>query len=316
MELRHLRYFITVAEELHFARAAERLNIAAPTLTVQIQEIERVLSVRLFTRTNRSVMLTSAGKVFLDEARLVLDQYAKAESAGRRAGRGEIGRIEIGYVGSAAYAGVLQEQISQFTNQWPGVNIRAREYPMEDLPKLIEEGQLDLGFVRLPMVYPSSLRSHILLRDVFCIAFCSGHPKATHSVPLSPRELVGLKFVMPEQEFGTYEVARRGRFPLDVVAKPGSLLSVLTQVSLGAGVSVIPSSVRNVVRLPNIEFRSIAGKPITSEIAVLFRADESAPSARNFIQQIVKTPISMLGGEGQPQMSLHATRTQDFEGKA
>ncbi|HWT63646.1 MAG TPA: LysR family transcriptional regulator, partial [Ochrobactrum sp.] len=93
MELRHLRYFITVAEELHFSRAAERLNIAAPTLTVQIQEIERVLSVRLFTRTKRSVMLTSAGKVFLDEARLVLDQYAKAESAGRRAGRGEIGRI-------------------------------------------------------------------------------------------------------------------------------------------------------------------------------------------------------------------------------
>ncbi len=187
---------------------------------------------------------------------------------------------------------------------------------MEDLPKLIEEGQLDLGFVRLPMVYPSSLRSHILLRDVFCIAFCSGHPKVTQGAPLSPRELAGLKFVMPEQEFGTYEVARRGRFPLDVVAKPGSLLSVLTQVSLGAGVSVIPSSVRNVVRLPNIEFRSIAGKPITSEIAVLFRADESAPSARNFIQQIVKTPMSMLGGEGQPQMSLHATRTQDFEGKA
>ncbi len=108
---------------------------------------------------------------------------------------------------------------------------------------------------------------------------------------------------MPEQELGTYEVARRGRFPLDVVAKPGSLLSVLTQVSLGAGVSVIPSSVRNVVRLPNIEFRSIAGKPITSEIAVLFRAEESAPSARNFIQQIVQTRITMLSGEGQTQSS-------------
>lgn len=81
-------------------------------------------------------------------------------------------------------------------------------------------------------------------------------------------------------------------------------------------VAILSRALRNVVRLPNIEFRSIAGKPITSEIAVLFRADESAPSARNFIQQIVKTPISMLGGEGQPQMSLHATRTQDFEGKA
>lgn len=310
MELRHLRYFIIVAEELHFSRAAERLNIAAPTLTVQIQEIERVLSVRLFTRTKRSVMLTSAGKVFLDEARLVLDQYAKAESAGRRAGRGEIGRIEIGYVGSAAYAGVLQEKISQFTQQWPGVDIRAREYPMEELPTLIEEGQLDLGFVRLPMAYPSSLRSHILLRDVFCVAFCSSHPKAKQDAPLQPRELAGLQFVMPEQELGTYEVARRGRFPLDIVAKPGSLLSVLTQVSLGAGISVIPSSVRKAVRLPNIEFRSIAGKPITSEIAVLFRAEESAPSARNFIHQILHTPISMLGGEGTSLLNTATTGNQ------
>ena len=102
MELRHLRYFVILAEELHFSRAAERLNIAAPTLTVQIQEIERRLGAKLFLRTKRSVTITPAGEVFLKEARLVLDQFDKAESVGRRAGRGEIGRIEIGYVGSAA----------------------------------------------------------------------------------------------------------------------------------------------------------------------------------------------------------------------
>jgi hypothetical protein len=98
MELRHLRYFVTLAEELHFARAAEVLGIAPPTLTVQIQEIERTLSAKLFTRTKRSVALTSAGEVFLAEAKGVLAQFAKAESVGRRAGRGEIGRIEVGYM--------------------------------------------------------------------------------------------------------------------------------------------------------------------------------------------------------------------------
>src|ERR1700757_4165815 len=98
MELRHLRYFVAVAETLHFGRAAEQLNIAPPTLTVQIQEIERTLSARLFQRTKRSVALTAAGEIFLSEARNVLDQFAKAESAGRRAGRGETGRVEIGYV--------------------------------------------------------------------------------------------------------------------------------------------------------------------------------------------------------------------------
>ena len=114
MELRHLRYFVILAEELHFSRAAERLGISPPTLTIQIQEIERTLSAKLFARTKRSVALTSAGEIFLAEARNVLVQFARAENVGRRAGRGEIGRIEIGYVGGAAYSGVLQGQTARF----------------------------------------------------------------------------------------------------------------------------------------------------------------------------------------------------------
>src|ERR1700761_6649585 len=119
MELRHLRYFVAVTETLHFGRAAEQLGIAPPTLTVQIQEIERALSARLLARTKRSVALTPAGEAFLAEARSVLAQAARAESVGRRAGRGEIGRIEIGYVGSAAYSGVLQTQAARFRQTWP-----------------------------------------------------------------------------------------------------------------------------------------------------------------------------------------------------
>jgi DNA-binding transcriptional LysR family regulator len=100
-ELRRIRYFVTLAEELHFARAAERLKIAQPTLTVQIQEIERTLSARLFVRTKRSVALTAAGKVFLHEARNVLETYDRVKSIGRRAGRDEVGRVETGYVATA-----------------------------------------------------------------------------------------------------------------------------------------------------------------------------------------------------------------------
>src|ERR1700743_3741138 len=98
MELRHLRYFVAVAETLHFGRAAAQLGIAPPTLTVQIQEIERTLSARLFARTKRSVALTPAGEIFLGEARAVLDQFARAESVGRRAGLGEICRVGVGHV--------------------------------------------------------------------------------------------------------------------------------------------------------------------------------------------------------------------------
>lgn len=290
MELRHFRYFIALAEELHFARAAERLNIAAPTLTVQIQEIERALSVQLFVRTKRSVSLTSAGELFREEARLVLEQYARAESVGRRAGRGEVGRIEIGYVGSAAYAGVLQKLIAEFADRWANVDLRVRELPMDEVPRLIESGQIDVGVVRLPIKHPRTIQSHVLLRDSFCLALQATHPKVTDSVAVKAQELAGERFIMPEQEYGTHEIARRGRFPPKVVSRPGSLLSVLTQVSLGAGISVIPSSVTDVVHLPNVAFLPLAGKPIASEVAALFRNEEPAHATRNFIRQILNSP--------------------------
>ncbi|ABS15779.1 MULTISPECIES: LysR substrate-binding domain-containing protein [Brucella/Ochrobactrum group] len=302
MELRHLRYFLTLAEELHFSRAAERLNIAAPTLTVQIQEIERRLGTKLFFRTKRSVTITPAGEVFLKEARLVLDQFDKAESVGRRAGRGEIGRIEIGYVGSAAYAGALQKQISRFSHDWPQVELHSREFPMEDLPKLIEDGHLDIGFVRMPMTLPPSLSAHVLLQDYFCLALPSGHRLAVAELEDQHALLAESRFILPEQEAGTYEVAKRGGFTPRIIAKPGGLLAVLTQVSLGAGISVIPGVVRNVVHMPNTVFLPIIGKPIMSEVVAIFRSREYAGSVKNFIDQLCASPPIQLDYKRNEQM--------------
>jgi DNA-binding transcriptional LysR family regulator len=298
MELRHLRYFVAVAEALHFARAAELLGIAPPTLTIQIQEIERTLSAKLLMRTKRSVALTSAGEVFLAEARNVLAQFAKAETAGRRAGRGEIGRLEVGYVGSAAYAGVLQEQTSLFRRSWPGVDINARELPMEDLPRLLDEGHVDIGFVRLPLALSRSLRMHILVRDHFCIAIPADHPQAADPSHVRPKSLAASAFIVPEQEAGTREVARRGKFTPNIISTPGSLLAVLTQVSLGAGISVIPSILTTVVRMPNVVFRPLAGDPIPSEVAAIFRANEHSPTVKKLIDQIVRSPEVHLRAAG------------------
>jgi DNA-binding transcriptional LysR family regulator len=308
MELRHLRYFVTLAEELHFARAAEVLGIAPPTLTVQIQEIERTLSAKLFTRTKRSVALTSAGEVFLAEAKSVLAQFAKAESVGRRAGRGEIGRIEVGYVGSAAYAGVLQQQTSLFRRSWPGVDIKARELPMEDLPGLLDEGHVDIGFVRLPMTLPRALGRHILARDHFCVAFPADHPQAAATGPVQARNLAASAFITPEQEAGTREVARRGKFEPNIISAPGSLLAVLTQVSLGAGISVVPSVLTAVVHMPNVIFRPLAGETIVSEVAAIFRATEHSPTVKKLIHQIVQTPEIHLRPVGKRRLGREPER--------
>jgi DNA-binding transcriptional LysR family regulator len=303
MELRHLRYFVTLADELHFARAAERLNIAPPTLTVQIQEIERTLSARLLVRTKRSVKLTSTGEIFLREARNVLAQFARADSVGRRAGRGEFGRVEIGYVGSAAYAGVLQDQINRFSHAWPGVHLHARELPMDDLPRLITEDQVDIGFVRLPMAIPPSLSLHVLLRDYFCLALPSAHRHVTEA-PIRSSHLAGEPFIAPEQEAGTYQVAKRGRFTPRIVSRPGSLLAVLTQVSFGAGISIIPSVVRDVIHLPGVAFNRISGEAILSEVAAVFRSNEDSPTVRNFITQVQTTSEQRLDPTAWPHDAL------------
>jgi len=291
MELRHLRYFVVLAEELHFARAAERLNIAPPTLTVQIQEIERTLAARLLVRTKRSVALTPAGEIFLGEARSVLAQFEKALSVGRRAGRGEVGRVEIGYVGSAAYAGVLQDQMSAFLKAWPNVDLNAREIPMESLPDLIAGGQVDVGFVRLPMTIPDSLQCHVLLRDRFCVAIPTDHPDPGDLGPIRPQNLREQPFIAPEQDAGTFEVANRGGFHPRIVSAPGGLLAVLTQVSLGIGSSVVPSVACGVLSLPGVAFRQIHGEPIVSEVAAVFRGEEISPTVVNFIAQIRRTPV-------------------------
>jgi DNA-binding transcriptional LysR family regulator len=294
VELRHLRYFIAVAEQLHFAQAAETLGISAPTLTVQIQQIERALDAQLFSRTKRSVALTPAGEAFLAEARVALEQFERAVSIGRRAGRGELGRVNLGFVGSAAFSGVLQQQIRAFRRARPHVYIDAREVPMDQLPVLLDDGRTDIAFVRLPVELPSSLRTHVLLHDRFCAALPAEHRLAQGTAPIRSRSFAGEGFVVPEQRGGTIEVGRRGRFSPNILSAPGSLLAVLTDVSLGIGVAIVPNLLTEVVRLPNVVFREIAGEPIPSEIGAVFRKFERAPAVRSLIEQITRTaPVSV-----------------------
>ena len=153
MEIRHLKAFVTLAGTLHFAQAAEQLDLSAPTLTAHIQELERALQVRLFNRTKRSVALTSAGEVFLIEARNTLEQLERTLNVGLRAGRGELGRVEIGYVGSAVFFGVLQDQCRRFHAAWPDVLVQTREMPTDQLASALEDGRIDIAFVRMPIGY-------------------------------------------------------------------------------------------------------------------------------------------------------------------
>ncbi len=290
MDLRHLRSFLTVARNLHFARSAEELGVSPPTLTAQIQALERTLQVKLFSRTKRSVALTPAGEAFRVEADAALAQFERAIDVGRLAGRGEVGRVEIGYVGSAAFFGVLQEQVGRFRARWPQVAVDAREYPMDGLLQLLEEGRVDVAFVRTPVELPPGIASRVMARDRFCLALPADHALAAGAEDIRARLLAREAFVVPEQALGLREVAARGRFTPRIASVPGPLVAVLAQVALGVGVAVVPSVLMDVVRMPNVVFRQIAGAKIPSEIAVLFRRHERLPVVRNLIEQLANTP--------------------------
>ncbi|MGK5010883.1 LysR family transcriptional regulator [Janthinobacterium sp. MDB2-8] len=285
MELRHFRCVLAVAHSLHFARAAAELGISPPALTKQVQETESLLGTRLFQRSKRAVALTAAGELFVLEAARALAQLAQAQDVARRAGRGELGRLEIGYVASAAYSGVLQDQFARFRASHPGIHISAREQAMDALPGLLDQGRVDLAFVRPPLHLPDGIASVVLLRDRFVLAVQADSALARID-EAAPAALAQQAFIVPEQELGTLEVSRRGGFAAQVVSRPGSLVAVLTEVSLGVGCAIVPHSVMASVQLPGVVFRELEGPQISSEIAVAFRRHEQAPAARAFIAQL------------------------------
>ena len=282
-EPRHLRCVLAVAKHLHFARAADELGIAPPSLTRQVQEVERLLGFRLFHRTRRSVALTAAGDAWLGEASAALAQLARAHELGQLAERGEAGRIQIGYVASAAFTGVMQRTVIAFREQRPHVDVQVREVPMEAIPAMLADGRIDVAYVRPPVNYPDGVQAIAVHHDEFVVAMPAHSPLAAHA-SIRPAQLRHATFAVPEQEFGTHEVARRGRFPPLIGARPGPLAAVIARVSLGDTVAVVPRSVSECVAIPGVVYRPLAGKPVRSEIALAFRRHERSQAVRAFLR--------------------------------
>lgn len=284
LELRHVRAFLCVARHLHFARAADELDIAPPALTRLVQDAERLLGVRLFHRTRRSVALSAAGAAYLGEAQAALAHLARGRERAALAERGEIGRIELGYVSSAAYAGVLQRTVGAFRDAHPRIRVDVREVPMSEVAARLDAGTLDAAYVRPPLPLPDGVSTHTVHRDVFVVAVHAQSPLAARA-SIRPAALAGERFVVPEQALGTLEVARRGCFEPIVDARPGALVAVLAHVSVSGGVAIVPQALVGCVSLPGVAYRPIEGKPIASEVAVAYRRHEKAPAVRAFVRQ-------------------------------
>jgi DNA-binding transcriptional LysR family regulator len=285
MELRHLRYFVAVAEELHFSRAAARLNIAAPTLSAQIQALETSLGAQLFTRKTRSVALTHVGKRFLEEARATLKQASQAELVGRRAARGDTGSLAVGYVLSAVCGGFMPAAIDQFRRSHPDVSFQLNK--METIPqmKALSEGALDIAFARAPDRYPAGLTGFVIERQPFWLAMPEGHRLAAHK-EVTPDMFIGEDFVatLLEMEMGFWSNMRviPSGTQTRIVTRVPDALSVLAAVASGMGIAVLSASLTRIA-IPGVAFRKISKITRTSDHAVVVRKNEGAPVVKAFV---------------------------------
>lgn len=286
IELRHLRYFIAVAEELHFGRAAERLRMAQPPLSQQIKQLELTLGYQLFYRTKRSVQLTEAGQAFLIESQKLLKQLDQAIEIGRQVSRGERGQLVIGFISSSAYS-VLPEMLRSFRAQVPAVRLELHEMPTNEQIEWLRDGKIDLGILR-PPVEDKSLQLQTILREPMVVALPETHPLidrpaialaslAQESFVLFPRPL------SPRIYDQIISLCQQTGFSPNVVQEAMQMQTIVSLVAGGMGISIVPISLRNMQRT------GVIYKPLTeptpyAEVAIAWRQQDNAPSLRRFLE--------------------------------
>jgi DNA-binding transcriptional LysR family regulator len=302
IETRLMHYFVVVAEEQHFSQAALRLGISPPTLTDQIKKLESQLGARLLKRKgNTKVVITGAGQRFLADAREALRQVEQATLRARQAGRGELGRLQLGFTTVVCSAGLLEKWTGPFEQAHPAIEIAIRRLaPMAQIAGIMRN-ELDAGFARPPRKYPSGVRGFEIYRQPLALALPSKHPLARHK-HISPAMLADEAFVSitPERDIGFFSytdaVARIGNFIPRVVRHDGDFIAVLGYVGHGHGIAVVPELMKT-TNIANVVYRNIAADPVPqTSIAFVYGSDPS-PSAKLLIRHMQRHALRN-GGKG------------------
>ncbi|UBU15984.1 LysR family transcriptional regulator [Nonomuraea gerenzanensis] len=287
MNLQQLRYAVALAEELNFGRAALREGVRQPPFSQQIGKLEEELGVRLFERTTRQVRLTAAGEAFVAEARTSLAHAELAAEAARRAGRGEAGRLAIGFVGSATNL-TLPRVLRRFRARYPGVQVELRELTTAQQAEELRQGLLDVGLLHAPLAGPAAevLSTRTVARELLLAALPTGHPLAGRT-PLPASALAGEAFVLFPRRYGSglYDqimaVARAAGFEPVVVQEAVQMQTIVGLVAAGIGVSVVPESVAR-LRRGDVVFRPLSPATRVVTLDVTWRTGDPNPVVRNF----------------------------------
>lgn len=284
IELRHLRYFIAVAEELHFGRAAERLRISQPPLSQQIQHLEEQIGAKLLARNNRNVSLTQAGIMFLKEAYQVIAQVNQAAEKAARMQRGEIGELTIGFTSSAPFIRTVSRSLYAFRQLHPLVHIKMHEVNTKQQIEPLLDGKLDLGVMRNTRL-PDALQHQMLRREPLVAVMHEEHPLAKHPAnSISFHALAHEPFVFFAREVGTalYDeilnlLQRAGIRPY-ITQEVGEAMTIVGLVSAGLGVSILPASFLR-IRVDGVKYLPLIESEACTEVWLVSHRYRPLPAA-------------------------------------
>src|SRR5882757_2738909 len=292
MELRQLRYFLAIAEEGNFSRAAQRLHVSQPPLSTQIKSLEEELGVRLLERTNRGVSLTAAGSVFYEETRAVLDRLEHARGKALRADRGDIGMLSVGFVSIADY-GILPPALKCFRASFPLVEVQLHELTTDAQIRELRASRLELGIGLAPVDEPD-LEFERLLREELVLAAPSGHPAIKGAGAMDLRVLSKESFIVPPRDVapGLYDLTishcRSHGFAPRITQHARQMQTVIGLVSSGMGFALVPASVRNLKRR-GVQYRQLRGKAAVVELGILRVRTADSAVREHFVEALKST---------------------------
>ena len=289
MEFRHLRYFLALAEELHFGRAAQRLAITQPPLSLNIQQLEASLGARLFDRDSKGVRLTAAGTAFRRSAQALLAQAEEARLLARGIDAGAIGRLRVGFVGSVLFRG-LPQWLARFQADHPGIEVALSELNSQEQIDALMRDELDLGFVHTRRV-PTELQTALLHTDAFMACVPAAHALAKRR-KVSLLQLRDAPFVLfsrrasPDYYSRIVEMCGALGFYPNVRHEVRHWLSVVSLVAQGIGVSVVPAPLQR-SGMAGAVFRPLLEDTPPSEVHCVWKKGSDHPARQQFLRQVL-----------------------------
>lgn len=289
MELRHLHYFIAVAEELHFGNAAKRLHMSQPPLSQQVRQLEEELGVSLFSRTSRSVALTPEGAAFLEDARDILQRTELAVKRVQAVAKGEEGLLRVGFMGYALMTGYPQA-IREFRQRYPKVRLELWEFSTAHQLRMIAADDLDVGLISCVRGVPMKLDSLLFRKEPFMLCIPEGHPLAElEAVPLA--RLAGVPLILfprkahPMLYDALIASFRDAGVVADVVQSVARIETGKALVAAGLGCSIHPASV-SAAKRPGVVYRPLIGDMPSPELRVVWKKDNLSAALSLFLEEV------------------------------